>query len=84
MDHRPATPDEPVETPVEILISGQADKDAKDEATDIQTLRGIATQVMDVLRQSPGITVMRDDWSPDSPQGKDPDRSGPRECRRYI
>jgi len=78
MDHRPATPDEPVETPVEILISGQADTDAKDEATDIQTLRGIATQVMDVLRQSLGITVMRDDWSPDSPQVKiqiDPDRA---------
>jgi hypothetical protein len=27
----------PVETPVEILISGQADVDAKDGATDIQT-----------------------------------------------
>jgi multidrug efflux pump len=68
----------PVETPVEILISGQADTDAKDEATDIQTLRGIATQAMDVLRQSPGIAVMRDDWSPDSPQVKiqiDPDRA---------
>jgi multidrug efflux pump subunit AcrB len=37
---------------------------------DIQTLRGIATQAMDVLRQSPGIAVMRDDWSPDSPQVK--------------
>ena len=60
----------PVETPVEILISGQADTDAKDETTDIQTLRGIAAQVMDVLRQSPGIAVMRDDWSPDSPQVK--------------
>jgi multidrug efflux pump subunit AcrB len=68
----------PVETPVEILISGQADTDAKDEATDIQTLRGIAAQAMDVLRQSPGIAVMRDDWSPDSPQVKiqiDPDRA---------
>ena len=60
----------PVETPVEILISGQADTDVKDETTDIQTLRGIAAQVMDVLRQSPGIAVMRDDWSPDSPQVK--------------
>jgi multidrug efflux pump subunit AcrB len=68
----------PVETPVEILISGQADTDAKDEATDIQTLRGIAAQTMDVLRQSPGIALMRDDWSPDSPQVKiqiDPDRA---------
>jgi multidrug efflux pump subunit AcrB len=68
----------PVETPVEILISGQADTDAKDEATDIQTLRGIAAQAMDILRQFPGIAVMRDDWSPDSPQVKiqiDPDRA---------
>src|SRR5258708_18581223 len=68
----------PVETPVEILISGQADTDVKDEATDIQTLRGIATQAADIVRQSPGIAVMRDDWSPDSPQVKiqiDPDRA---------
>src|SRR5712692_9154688 len=68
----------PVETPVEILISGQADTDVKDEAADIQTLRGIATQAMNVLQQSPGIAVMRDDWSPDSPQVKiqiDPDRA---------
>src|SRR6266567_63472 len=68
----------PVETPVEILISGQADTDVKDEMADIQTLRGIATQTMDVLRRSPGIAVMRDDWSPDSPQVKiqiDPDRA---------
>ena len=68
----------PVETPVEVLISGQADADVKDEAADIQTLRGIAAQTMDVLRQSIGIAVMRDDWSPDSPQVKiqiDPDRA---------
>jgi multidrug efflux pump subunit AcrB len=68
----------PVETPVEILISGQADTDVKDEAADIQTLRGIATQAINVLQLSPGIAVMRDDWSPDSPQVKiqiDPDRA---------
>src|SRR5260370_26784994 len=68
----------PVETPVEILISGQADTDVKDEATDIQTLRAIAAQAMDILREFPGIAVMRDDWSPDSPQVKieiDPDRA---------
>ena len=68
----------PVETPVEILISGQADTDVKDEAADIQTLRGIATQAMNVLQESPGIAVMRDDWSPDSAQVKieiDPDRA---------
>jgi len=42
----------PVETPVEILISGQADTDVKDELADIQTLRGIATQAINVLQQS--------------------------------
>src|SRR6202167_6058731 len=68
----------PVEIPVEILIYGQADADVRDEAADIRTLRGIATQAMDILRHSPGIAVMRDDWSPDSPQLKiqiDPDRA---------
>jgi multidrug efflux pump subunit AcrB len=68
----------PVETPVEILISGQADTDVKDEAADIQTLRGIAAQTMDILGQAPGIAVLRDDWSPDSPQVRiqiDPDRA---------
>jgi multidrug efflux pump subunit AcrB len=68
----------PVETPVEILISGQADTDVKDEAADIQTLRGIAAQTMDIFSQAPGIAVLRDDWSPDSPQVRiqiDPDRA---------
>jgi multidrug efflux pump subunit AcrB len=68
----------PVETPVEILISGQADTDVKDEAADIQTLRGIATQTMNILGQAKGIAVMRDDWSPDSSQVRiqiDPDRA---------
>jgi multidrug efflux pump subunit AcrB len=68
----------PVETPVEILISGQADTDVKDEPADIQTLRGIASQTMDILSQAPGIAVLRDDWSPDSPQVRiqiDPDRA---------
>ncbi len=68
----------PVETPVEILISGQADTDAQTERNDIVTLRRIASQAMDIARQSPGISVLRDDWGPDSPQIKieiDPDRA---------
>jgi multidrug efflux pump subunit AcrB len=68
----------PVETPVEVLISGQADTDPKTEREDIRSLRTIASQVMDIVRQSPGISVLRDDWSPDSPQMKieiDPDRA---------
>jgi multidrug efflux pump subunit AcrB len=68
----------PVETPVEILISGQADVDARVEMQDIRSLRAIAAQAMDIVRQAPGVSVLRDDWSPDSPQVKieiDPDRA---------
>ncbi len=68
----------PVETPVEILISGQADTDPSTETQEIQTLRTLASQVMNVVGQAPGIAVLRDDWAPDSPQVKieiDPDRA---------
>jgi len=68
----------PVETPVEVLITGQADTDPRTESDDIRSLRGYRIQVMDIVRQSPGIAVLRDDWSPDSPQMKieiDPDRA---------
>jgi multidrug efflux pump subunit AcrB len=68
----------PVETPVEILISGQADTDPRTEIQDIHTLRTLASRVMDVVGQSPGIAVLRDDWGPDNPQIKieiDPDRA---------
>lgn len=68
----------PVETPVEILISGQADTDPRTEIQDIHTLRTLTSEVMDVVRQSPGIAVLRDDWGPDNLQVKieiDPDRA---------
>src|SRR5713101_2318689 len=68
----------PVETPVEILISGQADTDPRTEIQDVQTLRTLASQAMNVVRQSPGVAVLRDDWAPDSLQVKieiDPDRA---------
>ena len=68
----------PVENPVEILISGQTDTDPKTERADIRAVRDIASQVMDIVGRSSGITVLRDDWGPDSPQMKievDPDRA---------
>jgi multidrug efflux pump subunit AcrB len=68
----------PVETPVEILISGQADTDPRTEIQDIQTLRTLASQAIDIVRESPGVAVLRDDWGPDSLQVKieiDPDRA---------
>src|ERR1700693_2695110 len=52
----------PVDNPVELLISGQEDVDAKNEASDIRTLRQIARQAQDIVSQSPGISVLRDDW----------------------
>ncbi len=68
----------PVETPVEILISGQADTDPQTERQDIQVLRKIASQVMDILGRSSVVTMLRDDWAPDSSQMKfeiNPDRA---------
>src|SRR5260370_20427763 len=44
----------PVETPVEILISGQADTDPRTESQDIQTLRTLASQAMNIVRQYRG------------------------------
>ncbi len=68
----------PVDNPVELLISGQADVDARNEASDIRTLRQIAAQAQDIVRQAQGIAVLRDDWFPDNVQQKiqiDPDRA---------
>ena len=68
----------PVENPVELLISGQEDVDARNEAGDIRTLRQIARQAQDIVSQSPGISVLRDDWFPDDVQQRiqiDPDRA---------
>jgi multidrug efflux pump subunit AcrB len=68
----------PVDNPVELLISGQADVDAKNEGSDIRTLRQIAAQAEDIVRQARGIAVLRDDWFPDNVQQRiqiDPDRA---------
>jgi multidrug efflux pump subunit AcrB len=68
----------PVENPVELMISGQADVDAKNEAEDIRTLRTIAGQAQQIVAQAPGISVLRDDWFPDNLQLQvqiDPDRA---------
>jgi multidrug efflux pump subunit AcrB len=68
----------PVENPVELVISGQADVDAKNEADDIRTLRTIAGQAEEIVAQAPGISVLRDDWFPDNLQLQvqiDPDRA---------
>jgi multidrug efflux pump subunit AcrB len=68
----------PVDNPVELLISGQEDVDARNEVSDIRTLRQIAAQAQDIVRQARGIAVLRDDWFPDDVQQRiqiDPDRA---------
>ncbi len=68
----------PVENPVELLISGQEDVDPRNEVSDIRTLRQIAGQAQDIVRQAGGIAVLRDDWFPDDVQQRiqiDPDRA---------
>jgi multidrug efflux pump subunit AcrB len=68
----------PVENPVELLISAKEDVDPRNEASDIRTLRHIARQAEDILRQAPGIAVLRDDWFPEDLQQRiqiDPDRA---------
>jgi multidrug efflux pump subunit AcrB len=68
----------PVENPIEILISGRTDTDPKTEKADIRAVRHIASQVVDIFSRSPGVTVLRDDWGPDTSQMKieiDPDRA---------
>src|SRR6201993_5381473 len=68
----------PVENPVELLISGQEDVDARNQASDIRALRQIARQVQDIGAQARGIAVLRDDWFPANVQQRiqiDPDRA---------
>jgi multidrug efflux pump subunit AcrB len=68
----------PVENPVELLISAQEDVDARNEASDVRTLRQIARQAQGIVGQSPGISVLRDDWFPGDVQQRieiDPDRA---------
>jgi multidrug efflux pump len=68
----------PVENPVELLIAGQADTDPTTEPSDIRVLRRIASEVENIVRQAPEISVLRDDWFPEGVQLRiqiDPDRA---------
>jgi multidrug efflux pump subunit AcrB len=68
----------PVDNPVELLISGQEDVDARNEENDIRTLRQLAGRAEDIVRQAKGVAVLRDDWFPANVQQRiqiDPDRA---------
>jgi len=68
----------PVDQPIQIMISGQADVGADQEAQDIRTLRLLAANVRDIFRKIPQAARVHDDWDQESPQIRlqiDPDRA---------
>jgi multidrug efflux pump subunit AcrB len=68
----------PVEFPVEIQISGSADVDPAQEPADIENLRRLGGGVQDILRATPGVQVVQNDWFEESPEVRlkiDPDRA---------
>jgi len=68
----------PVEVPVEIRISAQADADSQHSAEDIRTLRAIAGDVKAVFAAIPIAKRVRGDWFPETSKinlSVDPDRA---------
>ncbi len=68
----------PIDFPVDIRISSQADVSSDYGEADIRNLRGIARQVEDALRASPYAVGTRNDWDEVSSQltlKVDPDRA---------
>ena len=56
----------PVSKPIQVIVSGQVDVRAVDEAADIRTLRGVASQVETIMRSSPFMSRVRTDWDVES------------------
>jgi multidrug efflux pump subunit AcrB len=68
----------PVQYPVEILISGRADVSPERSSEDIRALRQLAAEVTKILKSVPGAERVRDDWGEESFTVKlqvDPDRA---------
>jgi multidrug efflux pump subunit AcrB len=68
----------PVNMPIQVMLSGQVDVTATDEVRDIRTLRSLANQVEAILRSSPFTARVRTDWDVESSGVKleiDPDRA---------
>jgi multidrug efflux pump subunit AcrB len=68
----------PVDQPIQIMISGQADVAADQEAEDIHTLRSLAAKVEDIFRKIPQAARVHNDWSEESASVRleiDPDRA---------
>ena len=68
----------PIDYPIEVRISGTADVNARDEATDIRGLRAIAGKVEDIFRSIPLADRTRNEWGDENAQISltiDPDRA---------
>jgi multidrug efflux pump subunit AcrB len=57
----------PVLHPIELHVLAQADVDPAKEADDVRTLQDISTQIMGIMRTTPGATRVRTDWLEESP-----------------
>jgi multidrug efflux pump subunit AcrB len=53
----------PVPYPIDIRLSGRATVEASAEAADIRTLRALSEKVKAIVRESPLVARVRDDWS---------------------
>jgi multidrug efflux pump subunit AcrB len=68
----------PIDFPVQVRISSEADLGAARSTEDLQTLRRLAGQVEDILRSAPLAARVRDDWDTESSRVAlkiDPDRA---------
>jgi multidrug efflux pump len=68
----------PVEQPVQIMISGQADVASEQEPQDIQTMRMLAGKAENILRKIPAAARVHNDWGEESTAVRleiDPDRA---------
>jgi multidrug efflux pump subunit AcrB len=68
----------PVDVPIQIRISAQADVSPIQSASDIAALRAISKRVQEILRAIPLASRVRDDWGEESSTVKleiDPDRA---------
>ena len=68
----------PVNYPIEIRVSNQADVDSTASAQDIDNLRAIARKVEDILNSAPQSRRVRNEWQAESSQVTlkiDPDRA---------
>jgi multidrug efflux pump subunit AcrB len=68
----------PVEQPVQILISNQADVASGQEAQNLRTLRDLAAKVEDIFREVPTAARVHNDWGEETTSVRleiDPDRA---------